>query len=54
MLPPREKTGKAKPRAATIMTAQLSADRRVLDEATAGQFLQIFQRYLSDPKQLLL
>lgn len=31
----------AKPRTVTTMTVQLSADRRVVDEATAAQFLQV-------------
>jgi pyruvate dehydrogenase E2 component (dihydrolipoamide acetyltransferase) len=38
----------------TTMTVQLSSDRRVVDEATAGQFLQAFRAYLSNPTLLLL
>jgi pyruvate/2-oxoglutarate dehydrogenase complex dihydrolipoamide acyltransferase (E2) component len=29
------------PRVATTVTVQLSADRRVVDEATAAEFLQV-------------
>jgi pyruvate dehydrogenase E2 component (dihydrolipoamide acetyltransferase) len=38
----------------TTMTVQLSSDRRVVDEATAGQFLQAFRAYLGNPTLLLL
>ena len=38
----------------TIMTAQLSADRRVVDEATAAMFLQVFRHYMETPELLLL
>jgi pyruvate dehydrogenase E2 component (dihydrolipoamide acetyltransferase) len=38
----------------TIMTARLSADRRVVDEATAALFLSAFHKYLSQPSLLLL
>ena len=44
----------AKPTIRTIMTARLSADRRVVDEATAALFLQAFRHYLSKPELLLL
>lgn len=44
----------AKPSIKTIMTARLSADRRVVDEATAALFLQAFRHYLSKPDLLLL
>lgn len=44
----------AKPTIKTIMTARLSADRRVVDEATAALFLQAFRHYLSKPELLLL
>lgn len=37
-----------------IMTAQLSADRRVVDEATAALFLQVFRHYMETPELLLL
>lgn len=33
---------------------QLSADRRVLDEALAAQYLQAFQKYLQQPTLMLL
>lgn len=42
------------PRLATLMTAQLSADRRIVDEPTAALFGQAFQHYMNDPKLLLL
>lgn len=38
----------------TTMIVQLSADRRVVDEAIAAQFLQVFQTYLSNPTLILL
>jgi pyruvate dehydrogenase E2 component (dihydrolipoamide acetyltransferase) len=37
-----------------IMTARLSADRRVVDEATAALFLQVFRHYMETPELLLL
>lgn len=40
VLPPLP--GTERPRVATTVTVQLSADRRVVDEATAAQFLQVF------------
>lgn len=43
-----------KPYTATIMTATLSFDRRVLDDAVAAQFLQAFKSYISRPELLLL
>ena len=42
------------PRVVTSVTVQLSADRRVVDEATAAQFLQVFQSYFSSPKKTML
>jgi pyruvate dehydrogenase E2 component (dihydrolipoamide acetyltransferase) len=36
------------------MTARLSADRRVVDEATAALFLQVFRHYMNKPELLLL
>lgn len=45
---------KAKPVLQTIMTARLSADRRVVDEATASLFLQAFRHYMQTPELLLL
>lgn len=43
-----------KPSIKTIMTARLSADRRVIDEATAALFLSAFSQYISKPDLLLL
>lgn len=37
-----------------VMTARLSADRRVVDEPTAGLFLNILNKYLSKPELLVL
>lgn len=37
-----------------LMEARLSADRRVVDEATAGLFVQALKYYLSRPELLLL
>lgn len=39
VLPP--KAGANRPRVVTTVTVQLSADRRVVDEATAAQYLQV-------------
>jgi pyruvate dehydrogenase E2 component (dihydrolipoamide acetyltransferase) len=47
-------SSKAKPSIKTLMTARLSADRRVVDEATAALFLSAFRHYLSQPELLLL
>lgn len=44
----------AKPSIKTIMTARLSADRRVVDEATASLFMSAFKHYISKPELLLL
>lgn len=38
----------------TLMTARLSADRRVVDEATAALFGQALREYLEKPESLLL
>lgn len=43
-----------KPRIVTTVTVQLSGDRRVVDEALAAQFLQVFRSYLSNPKSMIL
>ncbi len=51
---PPKAGGDGKPRTVTTMTVQLSSDRRVVDEATAAQFLQVFQKYLSNPKTIML
>mmetsp|Transcript_42647 Transcript_42647/g.72735 ORF Transcript_42647/g.72735 Transcript_42647/m.72735 type:complete len:317 (-) Transcript_42647:227-1177(-) len=45
---------KGKPGIATIMTARLSADRRVVDEATAGLFMSALKEYLNQPKLMML
>jgi|AntAceMinimDraft_5_1070358.scaffolds.fasta_scaffold51032_1 pyruvate dehydrogenase E2 component (dihydrolipoamide acetyltransferase) len=45
---------RAGPRVATVMTARVSVDRRVADEALAGQFLQCFKAYMSQPHLLML
>ena len=42
------------PKIQTTMTARLSADRRVVDEATAGLFLQAFCHYIQKPELLIL
>jgi pyruvate dehydrogenase E2 component (dihydrolipoamide acetyltransferase) len=43
-----------KPVVQTRMTARLSADRRVVDEATAGLFLSAFSCYANEPELMLL
>jgi len=43
-----------KPSIRTVMTAKLSADRRVVDEATAAMFLQALRLYISQPIMLML
>jgi pyruvate dehydrogenase E2 component (dihydrolipoamide acetyltransferase) len=43
-----------KPSVKTIMTARLSADRRVVDEATASLFMSAFKHYMTKPELLLL
>lgn len=43
-----------KPSIKTIMTARLSADRRVVDEATASLFMSAFKHYITKPELLLL
>jgi len=53
VLPPLQE-GQGPPRVATTVTVQLSADRRVVDEATAAEFLQVFRKYFSNPQLLLL
>ena len=47
-------TKKLKPRQVTVVTAQLSGDRRVVSEEQAAEFLQVFKQYLSQPHNLLL
>jgi pyruvate dehydrogenase E2 component (dihydrolipoamide acetyltransferase) len=43
-----------KPSIKTIMTARLSADRRVVDEATAALFMSAFKHYMNKPELLML
>lgn len=43
-----------KPSIRTVMTAKLSADRRVVDETTAAMFLQALRLYLNQPIMLML
>lgn len=38
----------------TLMSVTLSADRRVVDEPTAGLFLQTFEKYLEKPNLLMM
>lgn len=45
---------KLKPRQVTTITVQLSADRRVVSEGKAAEFLQVFREYLSQPQNMLL
>lgn len=52
IVPPRD--GEEEPRVTTTVTVQLSADRRVVDEAMAAQYLQVFQTYLSRPMAIML
>jgi pyruvate dehydrogenase E2 component (dihydrolipoamide acetyltransferase) len=52
VVPPNKPDGK--PRLSTTVTVQLSADRRVVDEALAAQFLQVFKSYISKPKNIVL
>jgi pyruvate dehydrogenase E2 component (dihydrolipoamide acetyltransferase) len=57
VLPPKKlgATGKdGQPRVATTITVQLSSDRRVVDEAIAAQYCQVFSYYLSNPKLIML
>lgn len=54
VVPPTVGTLNGKPRIVTKMTVQLSADRRVIDEAIAAEYLSVFSRYLSNPQFLLL
>jgi pyruvate dehydrogenase E2 component (dihydrolipoamide acetyltransferase) len=44
----------AKPSIKTIMTARLSSDRRVVDEATAALFMSAFKHYINKPELILL
>jgi pyruvate dehydrogenase E2 component (dihydrolipoamide acetyltransferase) len=48
------KEDQVKPTVKTVMTARLSADRRVVDEPTVGLFLRALRHYLNKPELLLL
>ncbi len=52
ILPPKSADGK--PRVGTILTVQLSADRRVVDEAVSALFLQSFREYIANPMAAML
>jgi pyruvate dehydrogenase E2 component (dihydrolipoamide acetyltransferase) len=56
ILPPLEiiKDQDPEPRVATLMNVTLSSDRRVVDDVIAGQFLQVFKRYMENPELLSL
>jgi pyruvate dehydrogenase E2 component (dihydrolipoamide acetyltransferase) len=41
VLPPKANSNGDRPRVSTTVTVQLSGDRRVVDEATAAQYLQV-------------
>jgi pyruvate dehydrogenase E2 component (dihydrolipoamide acetyltransferase) len=41
------------PRVATVMTVSLSSDHRVIDGATAAQFLQVVKRFMETPSLML-
>jgi len=52
VMPPRH--GETEPHTATFLSVQLSADRRVVDEALGARFLELFQEYIANPKSILL
>mmetsp|Transcript_5257 Transcript_5257/g.10883 ORF Transcript_5257/g.10883 Transcript_5257/m.10883 type:complete len:498 (-) Transcript_5257:997-2490(-) len=41
-------------RVVNVLTVQVSADRRVVDDRTLGQYLQVFQAYMSKPMLMSL
>ena len=47
VLPPKANSTTNRPRVVTTVTVQLSADRRVIDEATAAQYLQVRLSFLA-------
>ena len=49
----QDATGRKVPHINSKMTVQLSSDRRVVDEALAGQFMQVLGGYLSQPQMLV-
>jgi pyruvate dehydrogenase E2 component (dihydrolipoamide acetyltransferase) len=53
LLPPVD-VASDEPRLATLLNVTLSADRRVVDNVVAGQFLQVFKRYMENPELLAL
>merc|ERR1711871_1179565 len=52
VMPPSDVGGK--PQVKTTMRVSLSADRRVVDEATAGQYLQALKEYIANPSSIML
>ncbi|KAJ1462923.1 2-oxoacid dehydrogenases acyltransferase-domain-containing protein [Pelagophyceae sp. CCMP2097] len=46
--------GDGEPKLVTKMTSRLSSDRRVVDEALAAQFMQVFSYYMANPRLLAL
>ena len=52
MAPPSSPGGK--PRVVTSLTVQLSGDRRIVDEAVAALYLQVFREYVSNPMAALV
>jgi pyruvate dehydrogenase complex dihydrolipoamide acetyltransferase long form len=49
----KDATGRKVPHINAKMTVQLSSDRRVVDDALAGQFMQVLGGYLSEPQMLI-
>ncbi len=45
--------GPAGPRAATVMTATLTSDHRIIDGAVAAAWLTVFKALIEEPEQLL-
>ncbi|GLE05428.1 hypothetical protein PINS_up014441 [Pythium insidiosum] len=52
--PADEQGDDAEPRLATLLNVTLSSDRRVVDDVIAGQFLQVFKRYMENPSLMVL
>ncbi|DAZ95023.1 TPA: hypothetical protein N0F65_003649 [Lagenidium giganteum] len=52
LVAPEEITADVQPRLATLLNVTLSSDRRVVDDVVAGQFLQVFKRYMEHPELL--
>ena len=53
VLPPNNSSD-GKPRVGTIMTVQLSSDRRVVDEGVAALYMQVLRKYINNPKLMLV